>query len=178
MSEKLVHFGDKHTMEGWGAEKYKNDVANQEKWDMRFLKIAREVSTWSKDPSTQTGAVLARGKRLVATGFNGFAQGMDDNPELYADREKKYDRIIHCEMNACTTAAKEGASTEGCTLYTYPFFSCTRCAVHMVQFGIIRFVSPMCPDHLEDRWGEALKRAQSYVLEAGLRLRLVPQVDD
>lgn len=143
------------------------DHISQKKWDRRFLKIAKEVSTWSKDPSTQTGAVLARGKALVATGFNGFAEGMADDPALYEDRETKYDRIIHCEMNACCNAAKEGASPVGCTLYTFPFFCCTRCVVHMIQFGIRRFVTPPCPTHLLDRWGEALERSFSYAEEAG-----------
>ena len=27
------------------------------KWDERYLRLAKEVSTWSKDPSTQVGAV-------------------------------------------------------------------------------------------------------------------------
>jgi dCMP deaminase len=27
------------------------------KWDIRYMKLAQEVSTWSKDPSSQIGAV-------------------------------------------------------------------------------------------------------------------------
>jgi len=144
-----------------------------EKWDLRFLQLAKQISEWSKDPSTKAGAVLSRGKRIVSVGFNGFPEGMDDSPELYNNREEKYNRIIHCEMNACANAAKEGASTEGCTLYTWPFFSCSRCAVHMIQFGIKRFVSPPCPPHLLERWGEDLKRAESYVIEVGKEVIIV-----
>jgi deoxycytidylate deaminase len=34
-----------------------------DKWDSRFLSLAKYISTWSKDPSTQVGAVIARGNR-------------------------------------------------------------------------------------------------------------------
>jgi deoxycytidylate deaminase len=41
------------------------------KWDRRFLELARHVAAWSKDPSTQVGAVVAEGKRVVSLGYNG-----------------------------------------------------------------------------------------------------------
>ena len=149
-------------------------LSRRDKWDNRFLKVAEDTATWSKDPSTQTGAVIVNpDQTLVSVGFNGFARGMDDDPALYEDRDVKYERIIHCEMNGCITAARNGVSVVGCTLYTWPFFSCPRCAVHMVQFGIERFVAPMCPDHLKDRWGEALDRAIAYAKEAGKEVRIV-----
>lgn len=45
---------------------------NQAEWDRRFLKIAREVATWSKDPSTQVGAVIVDpDQRVVSLGYNG-----------------------------------------------------------------------------------------------------------
>ena len=59
----------------------------------KFLSLAREVSTWSKDPSTQVGAVLVRPDRTVAgIGFNGFPRGIYDDPELLNDRPEKYKR--------------------------------------------------------------------------------------
>ena len=45
---------------------------NQAKWNRRFLKIAREGATWSKDPSTQVGAVIVdQDQRVVSLGYNG-----------------------------------------------------------------------------------------------------------
>lgn len=29
-----------------------------EKWNRRFVELAKNVSTWSKDPSTKVGAVI------------------------------------------------------------------------------------------------------------------------
>ena len=61
------------------------------KWDQRFLDIAKLVSTWSKDPSTQTGAVIVRPDRsVVSLGFNGFPKAMLDKDEWYNDRNEKY----------------------------------------------------------------------------------------
>ena len=86
-------------------------------WGRRFLHLAEHVSTWSKDPSTLVGAVIADDNRVVSVGFNGFPRGCDDSPALYAERERKYRRVIHAEANALLFAARPLA---GCTLYTWP----------------------------------------------------------
>jgi len=140
-----------------------------EKWDLRFLELARLIASWSKDPSTQTGAVIVRPDRTIAAvGYNGFARKMKDDPALYANREVKYERIIHCEMNAILTAREP---LVGYTLYTAPFLSCPRCAVHVAQTGIIECVAPVCPERLRDRWLKDLQRARTYLEEAGVAVR-------
>ena len=43
---------------------------NQQKWDLRFVKLAEEVAKWSKDPSTQVGAIAVnRIGSVVAQGY-------------------------------------------------------------------------------------------------------------
>jgi dCMP deaminase len=139
------------------------------KWDERFLELAKLISTWSKDPSTKTGAVIVNPDRtILSVGYNGFPKGMDDSAELYANREIKYERIVHCEMNAILNAKQ---SVEGCTLYTWPFGSCQRCAAHMIQGGIKTFVFPKLPKELEERWKESVLKTKAYIKEAGLTLR-------
>jgi dCMP deaminase len=139
-----------------------------EKWDRRFLEMAKLVASWSKDPSTQTGAVIARSdKRVVSVGFNGFPQMMPDVEQHYAVREEKYSRIVHCEMNALLFAER---SVTGCTLYTYPFISCDRCFVHMVQAGIIRFVAPRATADQLTRWGDAFERVKKYAIEMNVNV--------
>jgi dCMP deaminase len=140
-----------------------------QKWDNRFLELSKLVASWSKDPSTQTGAVIINPDRtILAVGYNGFPKGMEDTPELYANRELKYSRIVHCEMNAVLNAKQ---SVEGCTLYTYPFASCDRCAVHMIQAGIKTFVFPKLPKELEGRWSESVAKTKAYFEEAGVNWR-------
>ncbi len=139
------------------------------KWDQRFLELSKLVASWSKDPSTQTGAVIVSPDRtIIAVGYNGFPKGMDDTPELYANREIKYSRIVHCEMNAVLNAKQ---SVEGCTLYTWPFASCDRCAVHMIQAGIKTFVFPKLPVELEGRWKDSVAKTKAYFEEAGVNWR-------
>jgi dCMP deaminase len=144
----------------------------QEKWDRRFLGLARLVASWSKDPSTQTGAVIVDGKRrVVSVGYNGFPAGVDDDPARYADRETKYRLIIHCERNALLFAARP---LDGCTLYTVPFMSCAPCAALVIQAGITRCVAPVLPPRLVERWGAETDLAAGLFREAGVELCLLP----
>lgn len=108
---------------------------NRQSWDHYFLALAKLASSRSKDPSTQTGAVIVRSDHtLCSEGYNGFPKNMPDKPEWYADRNEKYSRVIHCEMNALLSSRER---VDGYTLYTYPFASCDRCAVHMLQAASI-----------------------------------------
>lgn len=143
------------------------------KWDLRYLNMARLVSTWSKDPSTQTGAVIVReDKSIASVGFNGFPRSMPDTPELYNNREEKYSRIVHCEMNALLFLSE---NVKNYTLYTWPFMSCDRCFVHMVQAGITRFVAPEATPELLTRWGDAFDRVRMYARETNVELIEVPR---
>jgi dCMP deaminase len=130
--------------------------------------MAREVASYSKDPSTQTGAVfVSPDKKDVIVGYNGFASRMNDDPALYADRAEKYERIIHCEMNALINAKRP---LDGYTLYTWPFISCHRCAVHMVQAGIARNIAPKPDATKETRWGDQFARSRRYFAEGGVEV--------
>jgi deoxycytidylate deaminase len=69
--------------------------------DERYLALAKEVSTWSKDPSTQVGAVTVGSKKeVLSQGFNGFPRNIKDTDERYNNRETKYKFVVHAEMNA------------------------------------------------------------------------------
>lgn len=142
-----------------------------DKWDRRFLDLAAVVASWSKDPSTQTGAVIVRPDRTVAAiGYNGFPRGCDDDASLYNDRTTKYARIVHCEMNAILSAREP---LRGYTLYTTPFMSCDRCAAHVVQAGIVRCVAPRATDEQLMRWSDAWKTALALFSEAGTEMVFV-----
>lgn len=54
-------------------------------WDLRYPRIAREASRWSKDQSTKVGAVIADIQdRMVALGYNGFPRRVEDAEEKLA----------------------------------------------------------------------------------------------
>ncbi len=136
-------------------------------WDQRFIDLATLVASWSKDPSTKTGAVIVGpDKSVISVGFNGFPAGMADTDERLNNRDEKYSRIVHCEVNALIFAGRPLPA--GSSLYTVPFMSCDRCIVQMLQAGIRRFVAPKCidPDKLT-RWADAFTRTRSYINEVG-----------
>jgi dCMP deaminase len=134
------------------------------KWDQRFLKLAYDVSDWSKDPSTKVGAVIARGKRFISLGYNGFPVGVEDTEERLNERELKYQLIVHGERNAIIFAER---SLVGCTLYTVPFMPCSVCAGMVIQAGITRVVAPYSDN---PRWIESFKLTESMFREAGVTL--------
>lgn len=139
------------------------------KWDRRFLKLAQEVSTWSKDPSTQVGAVIVSSdKSVISLGYNGFPRKMEDKLELLNNREEKYSRIIHAEVNALISAKRD---LTGCTLYTWPFMCCDRCAVQMLQAGITEFVFTKATEEQSKRWQPAFDRVLNYFEECHVQYR-------
>lgn len=133
------------------------------KWDIRFLELAKLFSTFSKDPSTRVGAVIVRpNKTIVSSGYNGFPKQMEDSLELLNNREEKYSRIVHAETNALIQAKQD---ITGCTLYTYPFMCCDRCAVSMIQAGISKFVFPKATEEQITRWGPTFEKVLKYFTE-------------
>lgn len=135
-----------------------------DKWDARFIALASLVASWSKDPSTQVGAVVVdQDKRIVSTGFNGFPQGVNDTP---VDREVKLLRTIHAEENALLFARR---NVTGMTIYvTRP--PCARCAAKLIQSGIGRVVYPLPPVDFIERWGVEMQQAQLMFHECGTQI--------
>ena len=127
-----------------------------EKWDRRFLEMAKMVAGWSKDPSSQVGAVITQDKYVVSLGYNGLSSYVPDNPEILNNRELKYKMIIHAEMNAILQADRDHLL--GSTLYVYPFLPCSNCASAIIQSNIIRVVSYK---NTVDRWQESIDLAKS-----------------
>lgn len=136
-------------------------------WDERFLSLAKEVSSWSKDPSTQVGSVIVRPDKTIASlGFNGFPRGLSDDDELYADRETKYARTIHAEVNALLNTRDW---VKGYTIYvTAP--PCSNCALTIIQSEIKRVVFPKPTADLLERWGDSIDKATKLFKEAGIEV--------
>jgi len=142
-------------------------MPSREKWDQRYLELAKHISTWSKDPSTQTGAVIVSSDNfIVGVGYNGLPKWVKDSPERLNNRELKYKMVVHCERNAIIAAQR---NLNNCTLYTYPFMSCAPCAGMVIQAGISRCVAPFNDN---PRWQEDFKLTQQMFKEANVILDL------
>lgn len=143
----------------------------EKKWHVRFLRLAKEVSTWSIDPSTKVGCVLVKNKRVISTGYNGFPKNISDNFDRLLDREKKYEITVHAEVNAVTTAALHGVSTEGSIAYV-SFSPCSRCAAVLINAGISE-VYVTGGSIIPDRWLSNFITASTLLAEAGVGYEVV-----
>lgn len=143
-----------------------------EKWDARFLELAKHISDWSKDPSTKVGCVVVGEDREIrSTGFNGFPRGIEDNIERLEDREQKYPLICHAEENAIMHAARIGVSLKGSTAYvTWP--PCSRCARSLIQAGIKEVVYSS-EEEIPERWVEDFNISTNMLREAGVHVRSI-----
>ncbi|CAB5496830.1 dCMP deaminase [Bathymodiolus thermophilus thioautotrophic gill symbiont] len=141
------------------------------KWDKRYLSLAKEIATWSKDPSTQVGAVTVGSKKeVLSQGFNGFPRNINDSEERYNDRETKYKFVVHAEMNAIYNATYSGTSLDGATLYVYGLPICSECAKGIIQVGIKKVVVKKSKEL--DCWNDSFKLSKAMFDEAGVTLTI------
>lgn len=152
--------------------------SRQEKWDIRYLQLARTVASWSKDPSTKVGAVIVDPyNHVVGMGYNGFSVGVDDSKERYNDRPTKYEFVVHAEINAILNAGHR--SRDG-TLYVWPSFAlppiCSNCCKAAINAGIKHIVGfeGDSNDERVQRWLESIKVAKTMCDEAGVSYRGIP----
>jgi dCMP deaminase len=138
------------------------------KWDKRFLELAKLVSTWSKDPSTQVGAVIVNDKnRIVSLGFNGYPRGVKD--EGLDDREVKYLKILHGEINSILFSKQD---LTDCTIYVYPLPPCANCTSVIIQSGISKIVvlENQNKTKMLERWSQHNLIAKEMAEEAGVEI--------
>jgi len=154
----------------------REEDAKDIKWDRRFMEMAEIISGWSKDPSSKIGAVVVNAeRRILATGYNGFPRGIEDSDERLNNRDEKYPRIIHAEMNALMNALYNGVTVKDATLYVYGLPVCPACTKCVIQAGIKRVVMPTAKTD-KGNWEEVwYKESLPMYKEAGV---VVTTLDD
>ena len=120
-----------------------------DKWDVRFMDMAKLVSTWSScyQQNRQVGAVIVKDKRIITTGYNGAPSGVvscKDKGEclrrklnIASGTHAELCYAVHAEQNAISDAARRGVSLNGCTAYI-THFPCVNCAKLLVAAGIAK----------------------------------------
>ncbi len=117
--------------------------------DRYFLKIASVVAERATCHRHHVGAVAAKDKHILATGYNGAPSGAKDCLELGCLRDEmgipsgtrhEICRGIHAEQNVIIQASLHGVSLEGSTIYA-THTPCILCAKMLVNARIKRFVS-------------------------------------
>lgn len=141
------------------------------KWDYRFLELAWVISRWSKDPSSKVGAVIVDSRRrIVSTGFNGFARGLVDNVSDMP-RDRKLLRTIHAEENALFFAHR---SVESCVVYV-THVPCAKCCSKLIQAGIQRIVVAPQDSQFLERWKDDIEETRLMVSESGIHLDILKE---
>lgn len=143
-------------------------VVKGAEWDRRFMRLAREAASWSKDPDEQVGAVVVSpDRRRFSAGYNGLPWGMADDPEVLCNKDLKNALTIHAEQNAMANAPFD---LEGWTIYCTKA-PCLECALMVRQNRIARVVSaPIRPD---SRWAGEQRRAMQVLEGLGVSVSWV-----
>lgn len=135
-------------------------------WNQRYLNIAKQIASWSKDPSTKVGAVIVGDKnQIISQGYNGFPRGFNDSLDRLYNRETKYKFTIHAEANALYNALYNGVSVNGTTIYVHGLPVCVECAKAIIQSGIKRVVYDSLP---KENWKQSNENALKLFSEAGV----------
>lgn len=146
---------------------------NISEWNLRYISLAREVSMWSKDPSTRVGAVIVGDKgQILSQGYNGFPRGIADTKERLNDRPTKLKLVVHAEMNCIYNASFSGVSLDNAKLYVYGLPVCSDCAKGVIQVGV-KTVFMCYPTDIADKWKDSFNETAEMFNEAGVNFTSV-----
>jgi len=118
-------------------EKKKISPEKQHKYDVTYLRMAKEWSKLSYCKRKQVGALIVKNGMIISDGFNGTPSGFENVCEDEEGKTKWY--VLHAEANAITKVARSTQSSEGATLYV-TVSPCRECSKLIFQSGIKRVV--------------------------------------
>jgi dCMP deaminase len=142
-----------------------------EKWDSRFIDLAKHIAGWSKDPSSQIGAVIVAPmtRKILSLGYNGFLTGIADTETRLKNRDEKHKLVIHAEMNAIYNALSTSTPLAGAVLYVSGLPVCSECAKAIIQVGIAEVVADFDVDNPRvKQWDASTKLSEQFFAEAGI----------
>ena len=109
----------------------------QLKYDIAYLKMAKEWAKLSYCKRKQVGALIVKGKMIISDGYNGTPTGFENSCEDDENDTKWY--VLHAEANAILKVASSTQSCKGATLYI-TLSPCKECSKLIHQSGIKRLV--------------------------------------
>ena len=87
-------------------------------WEEYFMNIAKQVASRSTCDRKHVGAVIAKDKTILSTGYNGSIRGMPHCDEVGHMMENDHCvATIHAEANAVLQAAKNGVMIDKAEVY-------------------------------------------------------------
>lgn len=112
-------------------------LLKQKKYDIAYLKMAKEWAKLSYCKRRQVGALIVKDKMIISDGYNGTPTGFENVCEDEENKTKWY--VLHAEANAIMKVAASTQSCEGATLYI-TLSPCRECSKLIFQSGIKRLV--------------------------------------
>lgn len=109
----------------------------QHKYDVAYLRMAREWAKLSHCERRQVGSLIVRDRMIISDGYNGTPSGFENYCEDDAGYTKWY--VLHAEANAILKVAGSTQSCKDATLYI-TMSPCKDCSKLIHQSGIKRVV--------------------------------------
>ncbi|MCB0485199.1 MAG: dCMP deaminase family protein [Flavobacteriaceae bacterium] len=109
----------------------------QRRYDVAYLKMAKEWAKLSYCKRKQVGALIVKDKMIISDGYNGTPTGFENVCEDNEGSTKWY--VLHAEANAILKVASSTQSCKGATLYI-TMSPCRECSKLIHQSGIKRLV--------------------------------------
>lgn len=104
--------------------------------DQIVMEVANAYAQRGTCLRARVGAAIARDGRVLVSGYNGPAAGLDHCSPSCLEQNVGGCRIaVHAEANAIAYAARHGIATDGATLYT-THLPCLACSQIIVNAGI------------------------------------------
>ncbi|HAD96839.1 MAG TPA: CMP deaminase [Cryomorphaceae bacterium] len=111
--------------------------AKQRKYDVAYLRMAREWARLSYCQRRQVGSLIVKDRMIISDGYNGTPSGFENVCEDDEGYTKWY--VLHAEANAILKVAGSTHSCKGATLYL-TMSPCKDCSKLIHQAGIKRLV--------------------------------------
>ena len=101
-----------------------------------FMNIAKLTANLSYAQRLQVGAVIVKGNKVLATGYNGMPTGWENVCETEVEGSLvTKPEVLHAETNAIAKVAQSTESSEGSTMFC-THAPCLDCAKLIYQSGI------------------------------------------
>ncbi len=107
------------------------------KFDIAYLKMAREWAKLSHCKRKQVGALIVKDRMIISDGYNGTPSGFANSCE--DDSGKTHWFVLHAEANAILKLAGSTQSATDGTLYL-TLSPCKECSKLILQAGIKKLV--------------------------------------
>jgi len=107
------------------------------KFDIAYLKMAKEWAKLSYCERKQVGALIVKDRMIISDGYNGTPSGFENRCEDDEGNTQWF--VLHAEANAILKLARSTQSAKDATLYL-TLSPCKECSKLILQAGIRKLV--------------------------------------